>query len=244
MALSYDGNRYPIRDDLAQAQRRTWARLGEPGTWWSASDRLAIAAECRAARDCELCRRRKAALSPYGVPGEHTAVGPIAAPYVDAIHRLMTDPGRLTERWLDSLRAQGLEDERYIEIVGIVITVVMIDAFHRALGLEPPALPPATPGEPSRVRPAAAKKTVAWVPIVSPQDGFHDVYASNEHIPLVRQAMSLVPAEVANLDSIEQAHYIPFDCVSEPGKSGGRALSRPQIELVAARVSFLNNCFY
>jgi alkylhydroperoxidase family enzyme len=234
----------PIRSDLAGAQTESWARLGRPGTWWSAAERVAIAAEARAARRCELCVARKAALSPYGLPGRHEARGALAAPYVDAIHRVVTDPGRLTERWLDSMRVAGLEDERYVELVGVIITVMTIDVFRRALGLPEATLPEARPGEPSRRRPAAARRTVAWVPIVDPTDGLEEVYSSDGHVPLVRQALSLVPDEVRNLDRLEQTHYLPFDHVGDPASNAGRALTRPQIELVAARVSFLNDCFY
>jgi hypothetical protein len=244
MDLTYAGARHAIRPDIVAAQNEAWARLGRPGTWWKAAERLAIAAECRAARSCELCRQRKGALSPYGLPGRHAAVGPLSAAYVDAVHRLMTDPGRLTDRWLDSLRAEGLEDERYVELVGIVLTMAVVDAFHRALGLAEPELPRPEPGEPTRQRPAAARRTVAWVPLVSPEDGLADVYDGNPHIPLVRQALSLVPDEVRNLDRLEQAHYLPFEAVRVPGSTGGRQLTRPQVELLASRVSFLNDCFY
>jgi hypothetical protein len=242
--LSYGRYTDLVRADLAQAQSDSWERLGRPGTWWRAGERLAIAGESRAARDCALCRERKAALSPYGLPGRHHESGPIAAPYVDAIHRVTTDPGRLTERWLDSLRADGLEDERYVEIVGIVITVIAIDTFHRALGLPAPSLPAAQPGEPSRRRPAAARRTIAWVPTVSVEDGLDDVYSGVPHVPNVRQALSLVPDEIRNLDAIEQAHYLPFRAVGNLGSNGGRRLARPQIELIAARVSYLNDCYY
>ena len=241
---SYADSRYPIRPDLVEAQREAWARLGRPGTWWRGQERLAIAEECRAARSCDLCRQRKIALSPYSSPGRHAAVGPLSAPYVDAIHRLVTDPGRLTERWLDQMRAEGLEDTRYVELVGVVITVVTIDTFHRALGLAQPPLPEPEAGEPSRRRPAAARRTVAWVPLVSAADGLEDVYQGIPHVPLVRQALSLVPDEIGNLDRIEQAHYLAFHAVRPPTSNGGRAITRPQIELLAARVSFLHDCFY
>ena len=178
------------------------------------------------------------------MPGRHAEAGLLAAPYVDAVHRLATDPGRLTERWLDAMRAEGLEDERYIELVGIVITTVLVDTFHRALGMAEPALPRPEPGEPSRRRPGTARRTIAWIPTVSAEDGFAEVYGRLPHIPNVRQALSLVPEEVHNLDRLEQAHYLPFEAVGEPGSNGGRQLSRPQIELIAARVSYLHDCFY
>ena len=38
-------------------------------------------------------------------------------------------------------------------------------------------------------------------------------------------------------------HYLPNERVRDPSASQG-SLSRPQMELVAGRVSILNDCFY
>jgi hypothetical protein len=40
------------------------------------------------------------------------------------------------------------------------------------------------------------------------------------------------------------AQYVPIEQVPDPSADPGRALSRAQIELVAGRVSALNECFY
>ena len=64
----------PVRDDLPAAHRRAWARLAQPGTWWTAEERIAIAAESRAAVYCTFCRERKESLSPFFLQGEHDHV--------------------------------------------------------------------------------------------------------------------------------------------------------------------------
>jgi len=46
---------YPIRSDLDQATRKAWEYLGQPGNWWTGSERAAFVAEVRVARDCRLC---------------------------------------------------------------------------------------------------------------------------------------------------------------------------------------------
>ena len=53
-----------VRDGLAAAHRRAWARLAAPGGWWTGAARAAIAKETRAATECGPCRERKSALSP------------------------------------------------------------------------------------------------------------------------------------------------------------------------------------
>ena len=68
-ALDFRCSPLPIRDELVAAHRRAWARLAAPGEWWTGEVRVAIAKETRAATDCELCKDRRAALSPYVVTG-------------------------------------------------------------------------------------------------------------------------------------------------------------------------------
>ncbi len=234
-----------IRTDLTAAQRTSIERLARPGMWWTGAERVAIAAEARAARACGLCRERKQALSPYGLPGEHAATPLLATPYVDAVHRIVTDPGRLTLAWLDGLRDEGLEDGPYIELVGIVATTLAVDTFRRVLGMPLPDLPEPQSGEPSREGPAvAARPGTAWVPLVDPREGLSEVYDDNPIAPYVRQALSLAPDEMRNLIEMEITHYLPLEAMRRPGDAPGRAIDRSQLELLAARVSYLNGCFY
>lgn len=59
-------------------------------------------------------------------------------------------------------------------------------------------------------------------------------------IPNVMRAMSLVPEEVRNL----KARIAPEFVENEHDLRALRSLSRPQMELISARVSALNECFY
>ena len=76
--ISYQDLPWPVRDDVAAAQVRTWERLGQPGTWLTGAERLAVAAEARNAQDCKLCAARKEALSPEAVQGEHDHLGQLS----------------------------------------------------------------------------------------------------------------------------------------------------------------------
>ena len=75
-----------IRSDMPEAYREVWEMIARPGNWWRGEDRVAIAAETRNALDCELCKERKAALSPFSVKGEHATVTNLPAPAIDAVH--------------------------------------------------------------------------------------------------------------------------------------------------------------
>jgi hypothetical protein len=206
-----------VRDDLAGAIERAWRRLSGPGTWWNGAERLQIVAETRNALHCPLCRMRKAALSPYGVAGEHASLGTLPAPVVEAIHRVRTDAGRLTEAWLERTLAAGVSDAQYVEIVGIVATTTGLDTFSRALGTPPAALPAPRGGEPGRRRPRGAKKSIARVATVSPADmTAEDVNPYPEFGQVhIQQALSLVPGAVIEFFDLDTALYLKQDWIRD-----------------------------
>ena len=153
-----------IRGDLAAAHTRAWERLGRPGAWWDGGQRVAIAAETRHAPACALCRRRKDTLSPAAIEGEHDSFSALPESVIEVVHRVRSDPGRLSERWFRDLIGAGFSEEQYVETVSIVAHVVAIDTMARGLGLDalpyrnrsrvcrriigPPAPSSAAPGSP------------------------------------------------------------------------------------------------
>lgn len=234
-----------IRADLAAAHERAWRRLAAPGTWWTGTERLAIAAAAREAPACRLCLARKSALAPDMVSGQHDHTGDLDAPLLEVVHRIRTDSPRLTESWLRRMLQTGLSDAHYIEVIGVVATVTAIDSFRDALGQPVLPLPAAQPGGPSRYRPPGAKPGLAWVPTIAPEDLaptdppiYHRRSAANIH-----RAMSLVPDEVVGFFDLDDAMYLPDALMRDFGHEH-RALSHAQIELLAARVSALNQCTY
>jgi hypothetical protein len=120
-----------------------------------------------------------------------------------------------------------------VELVGVVSMVVGIDTFTRALGMPAPDLPEPEAGEPRRERPAEVRVEGHWVPSVPP-----DAVAGAN----IRRALTLVPAEVAGFEQMASAMYLHLDDIMEFGRD--RTITRPQMELLAARVSALNQCFY
>jgi hypothetical protein len=249
--ISYQDLPWPVREDIAAAHRRAWERLGRPGTWLTGGEKVAIAHEARAALDCKLCRERKAALSPNAVQGGHDHAGHAAASLsaleVEQIHRIRTDPGRLSRAWYQGLRDGGLAEERYVETVGVIANIVAIDTFTKGLGLEPWPLPEARPGAPDRARPAAARRQMAWVATLAPEDAIgtadEDLYAGRASAAHIYQAMSLVPAAVKGFFDLVVNQYLPPQAMRDFDNEY-RAINHAQIELVAGRVSALNQCVY
>ena len=127
--ISYEESRLPVRADIVQAHNVAWGRLARAGSWLDGKTRVAIAAETRHAPQCELCRRRKEALSPYSIAGQHDSLGTLPERIVEQIHRIVSDPGRLTRKWFDGVIAFGTSDVEYVEIIGVIATVVSIDTI-------------------------------------------------------------------------------------------------------------------
>lgn len=162
--ISYAAASTPVRADLVEAHEKLWQNLAEPGTWWTGAERVAIAAEVRKAWTCTLCTDRKAALSASAVDGQHDTHGVLPSPVVEMIHRVTTDPGRLSKDWYEGLSADGVAHTHYVEALGVVVRTVSVDSFCRGLGIPSHALPTSVPGDPSRRRPPQAQMDASWVP--------------------------------------------------------------------------------
>lgn len=234
-----------VREPLDRECKRAWQRLAAAGTWWTGAERLAIAAETRHARACKLCRQRKDSLSPYTAEGAHDGLGALSAPMVEIVHRITTDAGRLTKKWLASVLADGVSEEQYVETVGVIAVIVALDTFDLALGRPQRALPAPVAGAPSRKRPAAAKRDLAWVLTVAPEDiAPGEVDAFKVHgVKNIHRALSLVPQEVFNFFDLDVELYMK-DFEIRDFTREYRAITHAQIELLAGRVSALNGCYY
>jgi len=241
-AFDYTHAPDPIRADLADAHRAAWEHVAAPGTWLTGAQRVAVADETRRARQCALCRARREALSPSAVAGAHDHGGVLDAPLVEAVHRITTDAARLGERWLAGLREQGLPPETYVEALGVAVITISIDRFHHALGLPAEPLPAPRPGAPTRERPAGLVEGEAWVPMLDDRHTARELGLRVRPVPNVVRALTLVPAEVRAWRVVAAAQYMDEQRMMRFGRS--QALDRSQIELVAARVSARNECFY
>ena len=102
--FDYVASGMSIRSDLSDSFNVYWRQLAAAGTWFSAIERVAIAAESRAAFDCALCVRRKTALSANSITGSHTAATDLPTVMVEAIHKVVTDQVRITESYVTELR--------------------------------------------------------------------------------------------------------------------------------------------
>jgi hypothetical protein len=243
--IDYAAAPVAVRADLSEAHRRAWDRLASPGTWWDARMRLAIAAETRNAPSCALCRARRRAPSPNAVAGRHDGLGVLVPPLIEIVHRIRTDPARLTRGVYEAALSAGIAEGEYVEAVGVIATVLAVDGFTEALGMMPHPLPAPRAGAPSRRRPAGARTNLAWVPTVAPEDVGEDAAGLYDGLggAYIHRALSLVPAEVRGFFDLDAAQYLPDAALRDFGREY-RHLSHAQIELLAARASAINQCVY
>lgn len=246
---AFSDHHLPYQDELelVEAHRRAWHRLAAPGSWWTGAERVAIAAESRAARSCSVCAEAKAALSPNAVRGVHGEDPKLSCQVRGVIHRIISDPNRLSKAWFDSVVPAALSAELYVELLGVLTQVLSIDTVHLALGTDLEPLPVALPGDPDRRRPSQAADEGAWVAMIAENKlgkDLADLYGGAPITGNVLRALSLVPNEVRALRDLGAAHYVPDTDVINIYAGKGGVLSRPQVELIAARVSSINECFY
>ena len=238
-----------IRADITGSHDRVWEQLAAQGAQLTGRERVAVAAELRAARACSLCQARKAALSPHVMTGEHGYGAQDMEPArVELIHKLVTDPGRITRKWVEALLAGGMGDVEYVEIAGLVSAVMVVDTFHVAMSLPLRTLPEPVAGNPSGKRPRTAILEEGYVPMIPADaltDDCLDLYDTRYWVPNVHRAFSLVPAATRLANELMRTHYFPYEMVPRyTDTDHSYAINKMQIELVAARVSMYNDCFY
>lgn len=147
----------------------------------------------------------------------------------DAAALIGQQPWAIRPGWIESLVAEGLDYPRYVEIVGIVSRLMAVDAVHVALGRDLEPLPEPQLGAPSQESPRGpARIGKTWVPVVGGAS--------------ITQALSLVPSESEAEADLHGALYLTYGEMGDPDIQ--RGLHRTQMELVAARTSMNNECFY
>ena len=243
--FDYVGAPVAVRIDIIAAQQKAWQAIGRPGSWLTGAQRVAIVEEVRNARSCAVCQARKEALSPFSIEGEHDSVADLPAAMIDVIHRVVTDPGRLSRSWFETIVDRELSDGEYVELAIVVVLTTAVDTYARAVGAPLWSLPEIVDGEPNRVRPENLADEGAYVPVI-PSGGAGPAEADlfNPFGPNIYRAISLVPDQARLFYGILAAQYMAPKYVMDAASNGGRAISRPQIELIAARVSALNGCFF
>lgn len=232
----YENAPIRVRDDIEVVHRDIWSALAKPGTWWSSAQRIGIAREARRAR----AERGLAPLPEDPVEASLPEIAGLCA------RRIGGDPASLDEGWFGSVMNQ-LSETEYVELAAIVVETVSVDVFCRGLGVPLHPYPVPGAGEPSCERPQTAIEEEAWVPTIPAGAAGGEMGRSlygEFAMPNVVRALSLVPDDAALALRQCEAQYLKIPQVIDPSFEPRRGLSRAQIELIAGRVSAINECFY
>lgn len=221
-----------IRQDLAEVHALAWTHIAGPGSWFSGAQRVELAKTVLIAiSDTE-------PLPPWSSFSEsgrltNQPLAPAAAH--DVAYRAGRHAGTMTETVYSSAVSK-IGELPYVEVCGIVSTVAAVAHFCRNIGVDVPAFPSPKPGEPTANQPENVETTWRnWVPVRSPAD----------NSAAVVQAYTSVPGEDQNAWRMASAQYMPEDeMLQADWRRRPKGLSRPQMELVAARVAQLRECFY
>ena len=153
--------------------------------------------------------------------------GGLPDPAAEATERLSIEAHLVSAEWLDDLERRGLERVAYVEVLGVVSRIRAVDTALFGLGQPERPLPVPSPGEPTH------EATDAQI-----DGGF---------VPTVGRAgppnaLSAVPDEHDALHDLHGAMYLSLEEMRDLRIE--RGLGRAQMELVAARTSLLNDCFF
>ncbi len=159
--------------------------------------------------------------------GLESGVPELPVPAATAARLLAVQPAAARRGQVDAWVGE-LGAERYVELVGVVSRLAAVDSFHRGVNAGLPALPEPVRGSPSGEADPAARTGPAWVPMVG---GASVVFA-----------LSLVPPESAAQEEMHGSLYLTYQGMED--LEFVRGLTRTQMELVAARTSAINECFY
>ena len=229
-----DSINLPVRDRFRAAHEQAITAYGNPGSWLDSETRVNVLIETRRARDCMVCQQQKESLSPYLVPGEHSAATDLDQNILELVHRLTNDASRLTKNWFEKVIGSGISQEIYVEVVGMVATAIIVDGFSAALGLPRLSEPEPLAGKPAKKKNEKVVDVGAWVPILDlPADTTESGIPS---VPNIFRSMGLVPEAVQHFFGVMSSHYslTSFDI----------SLDRSQVEYIASRMSSHNQCFY
>ena len=157
-----------------------------------------------------------------------TKPNPASGALGEVAHWLAVDAGGITAGLVDAFEAEGLDRHRYLEAVGVVGRLANVDFYLRGLGAADPDLPGPDDSVPTGEVDRRARLTDGWVPALGSLSAPH--------------VLDALPGEGRSLRALHEPMYVAMTQIGN-----GRyvdELSKPQIEFLAARASYLNECFY
>ena len=237
----YEDSEFKLDPALARHHEEEFETFAAAGTWFTGEERTAIARQARYAR----CRAglQEATDGEARNPSDDILPGAL----LDAVTQIAVAPKDIERSFFERTLAAEISDAEYVETVGIVARLANLDVFARGIGVAMRPLRDPVDGEPSYERPDTAVDEGAWVPTLPSNEnggGAAKAVYGGDMMPFIYRALSLVPTEASRMIHGGNIQYLPLNKFFDFSYSHHPSLSRPQVEIVAGRVSALNECFY
>lgn len=166
-------------------------------------------------------RRHVAEVSRGEVTSDGGPLDELTVQLTTAAHTIRADTAR-------ELAERGVDSARYTEVLGIVSRLRAVDTMCFGLGAAPAPLPQPVDGPPTGIVDDSAVIDGGWIPTVG--------------AAWPTTALSALPSEQALWETLHSQLYLTMAGMAD--LDADRGLHRTQIELVAARTSLLNECFF
>lgn len=150
-------------------------------------------------------------------------------PLAEATSRIAASPATIRGTDVARWELDGLDPFAYVETIGIISRLMALDTASYGLGMPLRSLPEPHAGAATKEKPEDAAITTGWSPTVGPASA--------------PSSLTAVPPEAMAMFDLHGVLYATMDEMFEMQLERD-GLTRPQIELVAARTSALNDCFY
>jgi len=160
--------------------------------------------------------------------GQDAATGKIPDVTIEAARKIAVDAHTIDQAWVNDCFSRGLAPLQMVELTAIVAQLSTIDTYTIGIGEELRKLPDPLPGDPCEEEVKGAKLMRGWYPtrgIAGAPNCFSAVAAENKALHDIHEAMYLGMKEMPDVSIVKTLH-------------------RSQIELLAARTSKYNGCFY
>ncbi len=189
--------------------------IATPGSFYTGAERIALARYARVCRGFNVDSSSSSDLSPV---------------VADAVRRVAVDAKDSRPEHVTAWTEAGHDVLAFVELVAVVAQISSIDSYRVGLGAALDPLPEPIPGDPTPANNHEAATSNAWVPTVG--------------IALAPTALNALPNEKAIKDAVSKEWYLTDEYVHKYDADPGRELTRGQMELVASRTSYLNECFF
>lgn len=176
------------------------------------------------AEQIEIAAQSRRAIA--GQPAGHDDLDPTVR---EVTRRIAAEASTIRPEQIERWQGHGVTGEMYVEILSIVARLSALDTAAYGLGLDQPVLPTPTSGEPSNETVDEAEPNKGWVPTVG------------EAHPLT--ALTAVPGAHDLQFDIHNTLYLSIEMMGDT-QATRDGVHRTQIELAAARTSYLNECFF